>query len=175
MSLVAFGTARKRREGRWLLAGMLLATMALVMAPGVEAAGGVTDHRGPEILGMSADGSLYISNFYNAFYDAYDGHVARATGGHFDMRLPRLGGDTDHNFAQAINGPGTAIVGYGRTAEGYNRAWLMRADYGTILHYNQIEVVPLGTLFPANDAAQSYASGVSGDGTRVVGRSTRLG
>ncbi|ODT82070.1 MAG: hypothetical protein ABS76_09585 [Pelagibacterium sp. SCN 64-44] len=157
MTKRAFGTRKKRNEGRWLLAGMLMATTALVMTPKAEAAGEMIVDA-TDITGVSGDGRIFV------------GYAAQGAGDYAWARwadqakaLPNLGGT--ENYARAINRAGNVIVGDGLNAANAQRAWRYSGDFSSG------DFIELGTLAPHIANSTSRAAGVSDDGSRVVGHS----
>jgi len=158
MTMRAFGTRKKWSEGRWLLAGILMATTALVMTPKAEAAGEIIIED-TEFEGISGDGRVLVGYFVHP-----DGGVTgRAHWPGQAWTLPGRGGT--YNYARAVNRTGNVIVGEGNDADGISRAWRYSGDF------QNGDFIELGTLAPQIAQSTSYARGVSDDGARVVGHS----
>ena len=157
MAARAFGTRKRQVGGRWLLAGALMASTALVLVPKAEAAGELTLPSHPDfgrvwrIPALSADGSIWTGDVDE------DGKViVYRPEGYIDMG--GLGGGASHVYG--MNGAGTVVVGASRGgADNDYRAFRWTEAGG---------MQDLGLLFPTS-GARSYAHDVSGDGTRVVG------
>src|SRR5690606_33749932 len=165
----AFGIRKKRNEGRWLLASVLMASTALIMTPKAEAAGEIVDPTPPDagwyyrdIPALSADGSMFIGNiqdrngtFYRAQY--HDGSSP--------VLAPHLG--SGNTTAYGMSGDGRFVVGRSANSDGYQRAFIWDTQSG--------DMRDLGLLAPGIDNAWMEAWDVSGDGQRAVGQYTRLG
>ncbi|WP_323013331.1 autotransporter domain-containing protein [Devosia sp.] len=158
MTMRAFGTGKKRNEGRWLLAGVLMATTALVMTPKAEAGGNIIIGD-DDYIGISGDGRVVVGHSL----DGNGQDVSRVYWPEQMLTLPGRGGT--QNYARAINRAGNVIVGEGNDANNIMRAWRYVGDaMGG-------DFVELGTLAPQIAESVSYARGVSDDGAKVVGHS----
>lgn len=158
----AFGTYRHRR-GLWRagLAGVLLASTALVGLPEARAAGelidlstGLADYFMYEASGVSGDGRVVIGTGYELQNGSArplrltdDGLVA----------LPYL--DTG-GWVEGINRDGTLMVGSVIASNGNAVAAIWNAEGA---------MSTIGTLHPSGLGSRSAARDVSGDGSRVVG------
>lgn len=158
MTARAFGIRKKRNEGRWLLAGLLMASTALVMTPKAEAGGEIIidEH---EFLAISGDGRVMLGYALNG----HGGVVSRAHWPSQTLTLPDRGGT--QNYGRAINRAGNVIVGEANDASNITRAWRYVGDF------SNGDFMELGTLAPLVDGSTSRAAGVSDDGSRVVGHS----
>ncbi len=157
-----FGTlGRKPRLGRAGMVGVLLASTVFVTVPKAEAAGeliepssGWIDLDMQQASGVSGDGTKVIGYGYDSVLGRYrpllntpDGVTMLATFGIYGE-------------VAAINRAGDAMVGFVVGGSGFDRAAKWDAAGS---------VFTLGTLIPSASSARSYASDISGDGTRVVG------
>lgn len=167
MTVRAFGNLKRRNEGRWLLAGLLMVTTAMVTIPKAEAQQAPVLYEHPDLyhlLGISGDGRRYIGQGPRPGYSGQTGAYYGDMGG-APVHIGDLGGG--QTIPLAITRDGGTIAGQGMNADGNMRAWRYVVAVGS--------VEDLGTLAPGVSTAQSYGTGISDDGTRVVGRSTWQG
>jgi probable HAF family extracellular repeat protein len=152
MIMRAFGNRKRRNEGRWLLAGLLMVTTALVMIPKAEAQDAGVTQWGWNIVDVSGDGRIFAGNSPIA------AHIGNVDGEEF--QLPNLGGITMD--AHAINRSGDVVVGrvsVGGTARAFR---FVGGTSGGV-------TTDLGTLTPLVSTASTAALDVSDSGQKVVG------
>ncbi|MBJ3783500.1 autotransporter domain-containing protein [Devosia sediminis] len=159
MTIGTITTRRQRNEGRWLLAGLLMATTAMVAVPEAKAQDAGMTAWPMGIVSVNGEGTMFAANHdFMAYIGSADGS---------QRRLPTLGGT--EMVAYGINRAGNVVVGQGQNADNRARAFRYVGDTvsGT--------TTDLGTLAPTIANSYSYGRGVSDDGTRVVGHSTWQG
>ncbi|MHA6297439.1 autotransporter domain-containing protein [Devosia sp. CAU 1758] len=154
----AFGIRKQRNEGRWLLAGILMATTAMIMTPKAEAQDAGVTLWDWSIVGVSGDGRTYLGNGPTSAY------IANINGD--ELQLPDPVGVMME--ARAINRTGNVVVGQffdGSSA----RAFRFVGDTSGGV------TTDLGTLTPLIGSASSRAHGVADSGGRVVGEAAWQG
>ncbi|SMQ70607.1 probable extracellular repeat, HAF family [Devosia lucknowensis] len=159
MTAHSFGIRKRRNEGKWLLACMLMGTTALAMTPKAEAKELGLTASDFLVVAINGRGTLFAGNRNNlAYIGDLDGNF---------RQLPGLGGTS--MTAMDINLGGNVVVGYGSNADGRNRAFRATGDVSAVT------TTDLGTLVPTINTASSIGFGVSDDGSRVVGYSAWQG
>jgi probable HAF family extracellular repeat protein len=162
MAARTFGIRKKRNEGRWLLAAVLMATTALVMTPKAEAQQASFEDlfeqtfRATEVIGISSDGTRSVLNGtsgHRSIAVVRDGTGMRNIGG--------LDPVSSVAIAKGMSADGSTIVGYSLNTDLRTRAF----------RWNANGMDDLGTLNP-NGVGTSYALGASHDGRMVVGQSS---
>lgn len=154
MAVHAFGTRKRQTGARWLLAGALMASTALVLVPKAEAQQAGFSPWAIDIVSVNGAGTIFAGNQGNdAVVGQVDGQVAS---------VPSIG---TLMSASDISRSGNTVVGDSTTADGRNRAWRFVGGV------NGGVVTELGTLVPGISNSASSARGVSDNGSRVVGSS----
>ncbi|KKB84375.1 hypothetical protein VW29_10445 [Devosia limi DSM 17137] len=152
MTMRAFGNRKRRNGGRWLLAGLLMATTAIVMIPKAEAQDAGLTLWDWSFAGISGDGRTFAAN------SAISAHIANINGDEFQLPNP-IGTMME---AHAINRSGTVVVGQAFGGPSIRAFRFVGDTSGGV-------TTDLGTLTPLVGSALSRAYGVSDSGERVVG------
>jgi probable HAF family extracellular repeat protein len=152
MTMRAFGIRKQRNEGRWLLAGILMATTALVMTPKAGAQDAGITQWDWSIVGISGDGRTFVGHSPTSAY------IRNINGEEY--QLPNPIGIMMEAFA--INRPGTVVVGQSLGGPAIRAFRFVGDTSGGV-------TTDLGTLTPLIGSASSRAYGVSDSGGRVVG------
>lgn len=168
MTVRAFGVGKPRGRGRLALAGLLMTTTALVLAPKVEAAGVIFDPsrldlqwRYVGIPALSADGTMFVGNVHDTLNSLFTAYHDPGTG---TTSASGFGGST---AAYGMTGDGRYVVGLSEMPGGGDRAFRWDTEAGMMLN--------LGLLDPGNPLGESYANDISGGGETVVGGYFRPG
>jgi probable HAF family extracellular repeat protein len=163
MTVVAFGTRKRRLNRRWTFAGGLMATTALVFMPAAKAqmTPDLIDfyeetYRAYAVAGLSSNGTRAALNGWagerglQALY--WNGESVEGLGG-FDRAI--------NSMAGGISGDGRVVVG--SSVDPYVRQRAFRWEEGGAL-------TDIGTLRTDNQGTSS-AMGTNHDGSIIVGRS----
>jgi probable HAF family extracellular repeat protein len=163
MTVQSFGARKQRRYKSQALAGVLLASTALVATPQVKAAGEILDPSRPDlhwryvgIPALSADGTIFVGNVHDTLNNLHTAY--HDPGGHGVVSASGFGGST---AAYGMSGDGRYVVGLSETPGGQDRAFRWDTQLGMMLD--------LGVLDVGNPQGQAWAADISGDGQTVVG------
>ena len=142
--------------------------LALWTSAGVESIGTLrldpTRDTGPRATGVSADGSVVVgfSHSANGLYEAL--RWTRAGG---MVGLGDLPGDEFYSVATAVSADGATVVGYSRSS--FGEVPFRWTEQGGMVRMGY----PLGVAGPgAVGGSFGHATGVSGDGSIIVGTSS---
>lgn len=154
------------RSRRAILSAIFMTGTALCFVPDAKAQ--TVLHTFPTLRyfgGMSLDGGVFAGTARDDIYSDKQAYIGRYSNGTYSLEpLGNLGGA--NTLANGVSGDGSTVVGEAENVDGAYRAFRASTSGGALQD--------LGTLTPTL-SGNSYALGVSHDGTRVVGYSTRLG